>query len=439
MSNETVGRTVTFAAFVALDWADRKHVWALQAADSDPLEQGEIDHTPEAVEAWAAGLAQRFGGRPVAVALEQAHGALLFMLTKYQHLVLYPVHPTSLARYREAFYPSGSKDDPVDAHLLLDLLRRHRDRLRPWEPDTVETRTLDFLVEDRRKLVNERTRQTNRLTAGLKLYFPQVLEWFDDLASPLVGDLLERWPTLEQLQKARPATLRGFLHQHNCRSAERIEERLQQIRQAIPATRDPAVIQSSVTMVKTLVRLIATIERGIAELEGQIAKLFAQHQDAAVFRSLPGAGPALAPRLLTAFGTQRERYGSAAEVQCYSGIAPVLERSGQKQWTHFRWACPRFLRQTFHEWAGHSISSSAWAREYYEQQRAKGKSHHSAVRALAFKWIRIVYRCWKDGTPYDEARYQEALRRRRSPKPNVPIKFQWETSGGFSRFVGASS
>lgn len=439
MSDETVGRTIAFAALVGLDWADRKHVWALEAADSDQREQGEIDHTPEAVEVWAAGLAQRFGGRPVAVALEQAHGALLFMLTKYQHLVLYPVHPTSLARYREAFYPSGSKDDPVDAQLLLDLLCRHRDRLRPWEPDTVETRTLEFLVEDRRKLVNERTRQTNRLTAGLKLYFPQVLEWFDDLASPLVRDLLERWPTLEQLQKARPATLRRFLHQHNCRSAERIEERLQQIRQATPATRDPAVIQSSVTMGKTLVRLIATLQQGIAELEGQIAERFAQHQDAAVFGSLPGAGPALAPRLLAAFGTQRERYRSAAEVQCYSGIAPVLERSGQKQWTHFRWACPKFLRQTFHEWAGHSISSSAWARDYYQQQRSKGKGHHAAVRALAFKWIRIVYRCWKDRTPYDEARYQEALRRRRSPKPNVPTKFQWEAVAGFSRFVSASS
>lgn len=105
----------------------------------------------------------------MAVALEQAHGPLLFMLTKYSHLVLDPVHPTSLARYREAFYPSGAKDDPSDAGLLLDLLWRHRERLRRWDPDTVETRTLQFLVENRRKLVNERTRQSNRLGAALKL------------------------------------------------------------------------------------------------------------------------------------------------------------------------------------------------------------------------------------------------------------------------------
>lgn len=439
MSDETVGRTVTFAAFVALDWADQKHVWALEAADSEGVEQGEIGATPEAVEAWAAGLAQRFGGRPVAVALEQSRGALLFMLTKYEHLVLYPVHGTSLARYREAFYPSGAKGDPADAALLLDLLRHHRDRLRPWEPDTVPTRTLQFLVEDRRKLVNERTRHSNRLRARLKLYFPQILDCFDDAGSLLVGDLLERWPTLEELQRARPSTLRQFFQKHNCRSAELLEERLEQIQQATPATHDPAVVQSSVTNVKILVQLIATLRRGIAQLDDQIAELFGHQEDAALFDSLPGAGPALAPRLLAAFGTRRERYGSAQEMQCYSGIAPVLERSGQKQWTHFRWACPRFLRQTFHEWAAHSIGSSGWARDCYQQQLRKGQAHHAAVRALAFKWIRILYRCWKDRTPYDEARYQEALRRRCSPRPHVATKFRWETCAGFAKFAGASS
>ncbi len=438
MSSETVDSIGPLAAFVALDWGDQKHAWALQAADSDTVEQGKIDHTPEAVEAWAVELAQRFSGRPVAVALEQSRGALLAKLTKYAHLVIYPVHPTSLARYREAFYPSGAKDDPVDARLLLDLLCHHRDRLRRWEPDTVETRTLQFLVEDRRRLVNERTRQTNRLTDRLKLYFPQVREWFDDLASPLVRDLLLRWPTLEELQKARPATLRQFFRHHNCRSSERIEERLQQIQRAIPATYDLAVIQSSVAMVKTMVELIATLRQGIAELERAIENLFAQHPDAELFRSLPGAGPAMAPRLLAAFGTQRDRYASAADLQSYSGIAPVVERSGKKERTHVRWACPRFLRQTFHEWAGHSLAGSAWAHEYYDRQLAKGSGHHAAVRALAFKWLRILYRCWKNRTPYEEATYQEVLRRRRAPKPNIPTNFRWETSGGFSRFDGVS-
>jgi hypothetical protein len=123
----------------------------------------------------------------------------------------------------------------------------------------------------------------------------------------------------------------------------------------------------------------------------------------------------MAPRLLAVFGSQRDRYGSAEEVQVYSGIAPVLERSGKMKWVHFRWACPKFLRQSFHEWAGHSIVKSAWARAYYQQSRSQGQDHHAAVRALAFKWIRILFRCWKDRVAYDEKKYLAALAKRGSP------------------------
>ena len=130
---------------------------------------------------------------------------------------------------------------------------------------------------------------------------------------------------------------------------------------------------------------------------------------------MPGAGPALAPRLLVAFGEQRERYGAAEEIQKYAGIAPVLERSGKQSWVHWRCQCPKCLRQTFVEWATGSIRFSDWARAYYEQQRAKGASHQAAVRALAFKWIRILYRCWKDRQPYQEDVYLASLARRRLP------------------------
>jgi len=101
----------------------------------------------------------------------------------------------------------------------------------------------------------------------------------------------------------------------------------------------------------------------------------------------------LAPRLLAPFGSQRERYANAEEVRTYSGIAPVTKRSKKRKWVHFRWACPKVLRQSPHEWAGHSIAHSLWARSYYQQQRERGKGHHAAVRGLAFKWIRIVFRC----------------------------------------------
>jgi transposase len=427
-----------WAALAAIDWADQKNFWRLLPAGSQRFEEGELENTPEAVDAWAASLEQRFSSRPIAICLEQSRGPLVYMLSKYPHLVLFPVHPTTAARYRETFTPSGAKADPSDTASLLDLLLRHRERLRALQPDTVETRLLHFLVEERRQTVDEKTRQNNRLKDCLKLYFPQILQWFDDVTSPLVGDLLERWGDLEQLQRAHPGTLRKFFHQHNCRSQELMEERIQAIYQAIPATKDQAVLEAGTRIARGLVALLAPLRHNIAAFDKRIAELVNSHPDGALFASLPGAGEVLVPRLIVAFGTRRDRYQNAEEMQRYSGIAPVKEASGKSEWVHFRFACPKFLRQTFHEFAGHSIVKSEWAKAYYEHLRKdEKKDHHAAVRSLAFKWIRIIFRCWKDGKPYDEEIYLRSLRRRGSLLSDalgLPTRFGWKTVAGFQKF-----
>ena len=155
--------------------------------------------------------------------------------------------------------------------------------------------------------------------------------------------------------------------------------------------------------------------RAIARFDAEINAVSGTLPDYPLFGALPGAGAALAPRLLAAFGEQRQRYESAAEFQKYTGIAPVTESSGKKHWVHWRLQCPAFLRQTFVEWAAETITRSFWAGAYYRQQRAKGCSRQAALRALAFKWIRILYRCWQTRIPYDESAYLNALRRRGSP------------------------
>ena len=155
--------------------------------------------------------------------------------------------------------------------------------------------------------------------------------------------------------------------------------------------------------------------QAIRRFDDEIAQLAPQHPDYQLFSALPGAGPSLAPRLLVAFGENRQRFTSAADLQQYSGVAPVTERSGRKHWVHWRWHCPKFLRQTFVEWAAQTINKSYWAGAYYRQQRAKGCKRQVALRALAFKWIRIVYRCWQTNTPYDETVYLKALERRGAP------------------------
>ena len=398
---------------MGIDWADRKHVWCLQAAGSTKRETGELEHKVEAVEAWVAELCRRFGHRPIAVAVEQVKGALVFLLNKYECLHIFPVPSTMTASMRKALYPSGAKDDPRDADLLLDILGQHRDTLHRLSPDDEATRRVQNLVEERRKLTAEKTAQNNRLISYLKIYFPQMVEWFENLDIPLVCDLLERWPTLEELQKESGEDLRRFFRQHHCHRGL-MERRILAIGGAIPAGGDRAVIEAKSAVVKVIVQLIRSLLQGIAELDRKIEGVAVAHPDFFIFDSLPGAGAVMAPRLLAAFGSQRDRYRCADELQTYSGIAPVTERSGKRKWVHFRWACPKFLRQSFHEWAGHSIGQSAWARAYYQQQRRRGSDHHAAVRALAFKWIRIVFRCWKDRVAYDESKYLAALAKRGS-------------------------
>ena len=341
---EAVRQEPEFAAFVGIDWGDKKHVWCLRAVGLEKRESGELEHTPEAVEAWVGQLCQRFANRPIAVAVEQSRGALVFMLSKYEPLHLFPVPSTMSASMREALYPSGAKDDPRDADLLLDLLLQHRDKLRRLSPDTEATRRVQNLVEARRKLVDEKTAQTNRLVDHLKIYFPQMLDWFERLDTGLVCAFLERWPTLEELQRVPPTKLRTFFQKYHCRDQELIERRIVAIRQAVPAIRDRAVMEANSMLVTVIVQVIRSLVAGIANLEEKIEEAAAAHPDFFIFDSLPGAGAALAPRLLAAFGSQRERYSTAREVQSYSGIAPVMERSGKKQWVHFRVACPKFLR-----------------------------------------------------------------------------------------------
>jgi transposase len=415
-TNPAVQQEPAWAAFAAIDWADQQHTWTLVPAGSSLPQRGQVENTPEALHLWATALSVQFDGRPIAVCLEQCRGSLIYALSKYAHFVLFPIHPTTAARYRQTFSPSGAKDDPRDADSLLDLLLHHRHQLPRWQPDTVTNRHLQRLVEQRRLMVHEKTRQSNRLTACLKTFFPQILDWFaDDITAPMVADFLQRWPTLEQLQHSHPGTLKKFFLQHNSRSEKRIKARLDAIYLAIPLTHDEAVLQSESIAARGFLSLLKTLHENIAILDHEIQQLVAHHPDTPIFGSLPGAGPATIPRLIVAFGSRRERYASAYEMQCYSGIAPVKEASGRHEWTHFRRACPKFLRQTFHEYAFLSTRKSAWAQAYYRHQREKGVAHPAAVRSLAYKWIRIIFRCWKDSKPYDESLYTGSQQKRRSP------------------------
>ena len=402
-----------FAAHVGLDWADKKHDVCVQFKNGDRIFHV-IEHTPEALDIWLNELHQRAKGR-IAIAVELKKGPVVYALQKYPFVTVFPVHALSLARYRQAFWPSGAKDDPQDAELALDLMLRYPHKIKAIEADNPDIRLLQQLVEQRRLLVEDKRRFVNRLINTLKQYYPQPLEWFSHRDSSLFCELIIRWPSLQQLKRARSDTVRHVMNAKGGPAVAYTEQRVASIASAIPLTTDKTVIEANALMATALASQIKLTGDLIRTYDERIESLFDTLPDAELFKSLPGMGPCMGPRMLAALGDNRDRFNSAEEIQNYAGIAPATERSGQKSWVHWRWQCAKFVRQTFVEWTAKTVNSSSWARLNYQGQREKGKSHQSAIRALAFKWIRIIYHCWKTRTRYDEAKYLLALEARKSP------------------------
>jgi transposase len=304
-----------FAAFVGLDWADAKHDICLQAAGPERREFRVLEHRPEAIDAWGQTWRTRFNGQPVAVCLELNKGPIVSALRTYDVPVLFPVNPLTLAKYREAFTPSRAKDDPTDAELQVELLLKHRDKLTPLSPQSPTMRALAQLVEHRRRLVGDNVRLTNRLTSALKNYFPHVLQWFQEKDTGIFCDFLSHWPTLKAAQLARRTTLERFFRAHHVRSADVITTRIEAIKSAVALTTDEGVITPNTLLVHALVAQLRSTLQAMADFDKAIAQRAQDHPDFPLFDALPGAGAVFAPRLLVAFGEQRERYASAEELQ----------------------------------------------------------------------------------------------------------------------------
>jgi len=403
-----------FAAFVGLDWADKKHDVCVQIKSVDKREYHVIQHSPEAIEQWLFALHKRVKGN-IAVVLETSKGPIVYALQKYSFVTVFPIHGLTLARYREAMYPSGAKDDPSDAHLALDMMLNYPSKVKPLKPSSPEVRKLNHLVEQRRMLVEDRRRSTNRLIVALKQYYPQPLEWFAHRDTALFCDFLIKWPSLQLVKRARATTIEKFFKSYGGNAVSNTTKRVDAIKNALPLTDDESVIMPHQLLMVALCKQIIVQIENIRIFDKAIHELFHQMPDAKLFTSLPGTGPCLAPRLLSALGEDRSRFNSALEIQNYAGLSPVTVRSGQSNWVHWRWQCSTFIRQSFVEWAAKSVYQSYWAGLYYANQKAKGKSHHQAVRALAYKWARILFKCWKTKTPYDESKYLKALKERNSP------------------------
>ena len=227
-----------------------------------------IEHTPKALDVWLTELHRKVKGR-IAIALELKKGPVVYALQKYPFITVFPVYALSLARYRQAFSPSGAKDDPQDAEPALELMLRYPQKIKAIEPDNADIRLLQQLVEQRRQLVKNKRRFVNLIINTLKQYYPQPLEWFSHRGSLLLCELIIRWPSLQQLKRARRDTIRNFLNAKGGRAVVLTEQRVLSIDNAIPLTTDPSVIEANALMATALATQIKVVSEIIKTLTNE--------------------------------------------------------------------------------------------------------------------------------------------------------------------------
>jgi transposase len=336
----------------------------------------------------------------VAVAVETNQGAAIDQLLQSE-VTIYPVNPKSAQRYRDRKIPSGSKTDFLDAWSLADALRvdghgwRH---LKPLDPLIHELR---LLCRDEVELIGKRTEMVNQLQAALHEYYPAALEAFDDWTAASSWSFVQTFPTPQELQSAGRRKWEKFLHAHRLWRQKTAEQRLEIFAKATEFCGSAPIIRAKSRLALALIKLLQALERQWAEYRQEIERLFAEHPDHDLFGSLPGAGPKIAPRLLSEMGSDRSLFESAQSLQCYVGTAPVSFESGKIRKARVRWMCNKSFRYAVHLWADISRKSCAWASVYYKALRARGKTHASTLRSLGQRWLKILWKMWQTNSSYD--------------------------------------
>lgn len=375
-----------------------------------------IGNSPEELGAWLEKARSLRPGASFAVAFEMPAPDLVAFLCPRGWLEVYALNPSVPARFRKTFNGSGAKSDLLDCEILAQLLAWHSDKLRAHRLDSAAMRKLDALSKARRGEVDRQVEQCNRLKSLLKSSFPQALALLGrDLHAPMAVGFLRRWPSLQAARAADPGEMAAFYRSSHCSRRDIVERRLAVVAEAVALTDDPAIMEVMELRISSCLDHIEACSKAIGNYDEELAKCYAVSEDKPIFSSLPGAGPVLGPRLMSAMGQDRERFASREALQRYSGVAPVTQSSGKKRIVHRRYSRPRFLMQTFVEFAGESIKWSSWASAFWRMKKAAGMTYNCAMRELAYKWQRIIYRMWKTRTKYDEELYIERLKAKGSP------------------------
>ncbi len=398
--------------YIGIDWSKEKHdvafmnsagaVLAYQTIAANPFGYAALDERRQQLgaqveECW--------------VGIETMHNLLLDDLLRrgYPHLFLIP--PSLVKDSRGRFGESKANTDRKEAQLLADLLRTDLARLHAWQPDRWVTQQLAVQVGLERFLTRSIVQVTNRLRDGLWRYYPNATLVFSSLDTQIALEFICAYPTPQLASALSFEAFRSFAQQHHYPHPKKLAACYARLQQAQPEPA-PSVLLAHQPQTICLAQLALQLVQQRLNVQKSIQALFAQHPDAAVFSSLPGAGEKLAPALLVKFGDDRQRFPTPAALQAQAGTCPYTKASGKHRQVLFRHACDKEFRTIAQQWAKASVDLSPWATAYFQSVLPRCRSTSQAYRCLANRWLAVAWKLWQDQQLYNEGYHlhQRALR-----------------------------
>jgi Transposase/Transposase IS116/IS110/IS902 family len=390
--------------FVGVDWAEAHHEVCV-------LDQAGAVLGHRRVPDGVAGLAQLHGlvadqaSEPaeVVVGIELDRGLLISALVAAGYQVV-AVNPLAASRYRERHGTSGAKSDRGDAKVLADLVRTDRHNHRPVAGDSDLAEAIRVLARAHQSAIWSRQRQLNSLRSALRAFYPAALAAFGtDLASSDALAVLALAPTPEQGRQLSRAKLAAALARGGRqRNLEQRAAHIQATLRAPQLATAPPISQAYGVVAHATVGLLASLNQQITALEEALGEGSDTHPDAKTIRSLPGLGMVLGARVLGEFGDDQTRFPTVKSRKNYAGSAPITKASGRSLVVLARHARNRRLADALEQWAFCSLTQSPGARRYYDQLRARNKTHRQALGQLANRWVGILHTCLERSVVYDE-------------------------------------
>ncbi|HEY3150198.1 MAG TPA: IS110 family transposase [Candidatus Binatia bacterium] len=388
--------------YLGVDWADEFHqVWVSDPDGNRVIEKKVVENVEGLTEFGRWLDESRAKGIELWAAIEKPHGRIVDFLLDHG-VVVYPVNPKALDRARDRFRMSQSKSDGFDAYVLAEFLRTDHGHLRALEPNSDAAQELKLLTRDQYRLVRQKARLLNQLSRTLKEYYVRPLEMFSDLESNIALDFLDQYPTPHDLSKLTRRQWNRFSKREHHLGEERSKELWEKLNQ--PQLKIPEhVVRAKARLLKVLLAQLKPLRDAVESYNERVKSFFASMPAAELVTMLPGAktGTIIAT-LWAELGDAKSRWESFRHLQAEAGVVPVTKASGKSRIVQFRFSCNKILRHAAYWLAFVSLNRSEWANHYYRDQRAKGHSHHQALRALGAKWLKIIFVMWRDHTPYDE-------------------------------------